>query len=136
VVDGVSLADAAEPADARQNADRKTPVHEAVVDHHVGDAERGHPGSEADRGRGEVAMQIASNHHQRRGHRRVRGGEGVVQLEAALAPSVVRAVDPPQGPVPDPAVEEAGPRLHGRRHHQRDRGSQQDRRERAHGAAS
>jgi len=114
MVDAMSIPDAAQPGKTGEEGDRKPSVHEPVVHDHVGDAERGHPGADADRDRRRGSVQIASNHHERGGDGRVRGGQRVVGLEATAPVRVVRPVNAPQRVVPHVPVEETSPGLHRR----------------------
>jgi hypothetical protein len=120
---------ALEEGDLREAGDRKATVDEAVVDDEVGDAEQGHAdaGAEADvadhAGRAQAAVQDEGD-----GDGGVERREEVVALEAAGAPAVVGAVNPPEGVVPHAAVEERRPELHGGGHREGDRYPDRDRR--------
>ncbi len=107
-------------------------VHEAIVDEHVADAEQRHPGPRAHEQRACVAVELASDDHERGGDRRVKKGERVVALEPSDARLVMRAVDVPETVMPDAAVKKACPELHGRRG---DHGSPDGTRNFAHGPA-
>jgi len=125
MVDAVSVPDAAQPGEAREERDRQSPVHEPVVDDHVRDAERRHAGANAD-GDGRCrSVQVASNHHERRGDGGMQRRERVVRLEPAASVRVVRAMNAPERVVPHAIVEDASPRLHRRRDGHRD-GKAQD----------
>jgi len=133
VVRRVSITDAAQPGDAREEADGQAAVDEAVVHEHVSEPEDRHADSDANAGGRRRSVQIATNHHERGGDRRVRGREHVVALEAAPTTPVMRTMNAPQRGVPDASVEQPRPRLHGSRHHQRNRRAEQPLRLRAHG---
>jgi hypothetical protein len=132
VVDGVSVADAAQPRDAAEERHREPAVDEPVVDGDVGDPEDRHPDAGPEGDRGGRSVQIASDHDERRGGRRVAHREGVVELEAPAAPRVVRAMHAPHGPVPDAPVEEPRPGLHHSGHDAPHERGERDERERAH----
>jgi hypothetical protein len=131
----VSVADAAQPRDAAEERHRQPAVDEPVVDDDVGEPEDGHPDAGAEGERGGRSVQIASDHHERRGGRRVTHGERVVELEAPAARRVVRAMHAPHGPVPEAPVEEPRPGLHHGGHDAPHQHGERDGGERAHEAA-
>ena len=108
----MSVPDAAQPREAREEGDRQATVHEPIVHDHIRDPERSHSGADADRDRRRSSVQIASKHDEHRRDRRVRGGESVVDLEAAAPVRMMRAMDAPECMVPDVPVKQASPRLH------------------------
>jgi hypothetical protein len=136
MVDGMSVAHAPEVRHAEQERDREAAVHEPVVDEDVRDAERRHSCARSDRERGRDSVQIASEHHEARGDRRVRGGERVVGFEAPAPAPVMGAMHVPQCMVPHASVEEARPRLHEGRHDHGEQHAGGDERERAHEVTS
>lgn len=116
--------DAANDAEAKQEPHGQAPVAEAVVHDEVPEAEGAHAEAGAER---ELARDArgrdAAPHDERdrRGH--VEEGERVVRLEprAFRAGRVVGAMNRPEPPVPDRAVEERCPQLHAKRDDQRRR---------------
>ena len=108
-------ADPPEEAKPEEHAHRQTFVHEAIVNEHVPDSEQRHPGPRAHEQRAGVAVELASDDHERGGDRRMQEGERVVTLEPSDTRLVMRAMNVPETMVPDAPVEEAGPELHGRR---------------------
>lgn len=136
MVDSVSLTNALQPLDAREERHGQAAVHEAVVHDDVGQTERRHPRTCANSHRRENSMHIASDHHERSGDRRVRDGERIIQLEAALPTSMVGAMDAPERSMPYASVEEARPWLHRGRDEQRDARTDDEARECRHEEAS
>jgi hypothetical protein len=136
VVDGMSVPDPAHRRQTEQKADRQAPVHDAVVEEHVRETEDRHAYARSDGGGGEEPVHVASDHDQGGRDRGVRGGEGVVLLEAPRAARVVRAMDRPEPVMPHATVEEPRPRLHRGGDHQRDERSDQDGGQRRHDEAS
>jgi hypothetical protein len=125
MVDAMSIPDAAQPGEASEERDRQPAVHEPVVHDHVGDAERGHAGADADRDGCRRSVQIAANHHERGREGRMHGGQDVVGLESPVALRVVRTMDAPERVVPHAAVEDPSPGLHRRGDRHRDGEAQQ-----------
>jgi hypothetical protein len=119
MVDAMSIPDAAEHGEAREEADRQSPVNEPIVHDHVADPEQGHAGAGADRDRRKSSVQIAANHDERSREGRMRRRERVVRLEASLTMRMMRPMDAPERVMPHAAVEQAGPGLH--RHGDRER---------------
>ena len=132
MVDAMSVPDAAQPAEAREERDRQSPVHEPVVDDHVRDAERRHAGADADRDGRRRSVQVASDHHERRGDGGMQRRERVVRLEPAASVRVVRAMNAPERVVPNAIVEDASPWLHRRRDRQGDGEAEKDELHRRH----
>ena len=120
MVHGVSVADAAQRSDSREEPDRQAAVDHPIVQEDVGEAEQRHAGSRAYRDGGGESVQVAPDHHESRSDRRVGGGQDVVSLEATAPAGVMRTMDAPQRVMPDVPVEEACPRLHRGGDHQRD----------------
>jgi len=129
MVDGMSVAQSADPWHTPQKSHGQPTVHEAVVYDDVGEPEQGHAYTRSDADRRRMSLQITSNHDQRSGDGGMGGGEGVVPLEPPAAPAVMRAMDAPKRSVPHATVKHARPRLHGRRDDQRDRRAHQPRHE-------
>lgn len=122
----MSIPDATQPREAREEGDRQAAVHEPIVHDHVRETERSHSGADADRDRGRRSVQIAANHDERRRDGGVRRRERVVGLEPAAPVRVVRAMNAPERVVPHSSVEEASPGLHRGRDRQRDGEAEQD----------
>jgi hypothetical protein len=132
MVDEMSRADALEVGELREEADRQSLVHEAVVDDEVGEAEQGHSRSDADQNRADRAVdELAAPDDEPHRDRDVEAREQIVSFESAESRSMMRLVDRPQRAVPDLAVEEACPWLHEAGHHDRAEDAERDR---AHGS--
>jgi hypothetical protein len=125
MVDAMSIPDAAQPGKAREERDRQPSVHEPVVHDHIGEAERGHAGTDADRdGRGR-SVQVASNHHERGRDGGMQGGERIVRFEPTVSLRVMGTMNAPERVVPHAPVEDASPGLHRRGDRYRDGEPQQ-----------
>lgn len=132
----MSIPDAAQPGEAREERDRQPSVYEPVVNDHVGDAERGHAGTGADRDGCRRSVQVASNHHERGRDGGMHGGQRVVRLEPTVALRVVRTMDAPERVVPHAPVEDPSPGLHRRGDRYRDGETQQHELRRRHEVTS
>lgn len=121
----VRASHATEEAEPCEPGDGEPTVDEAVVHHHVGDAEQRHPDPDpADRGAEHPVQETADDdEHDRDG--RMSHAEHVVRLEAAVTWQVMTPMNGEENAVPDPAMEEASPELH-RRHHERREGDRDE----------
>jgi hypothetical protein len=127
VVDQVSAADPLEVRDLPEEAHRQAAVDEPVVDHDVREPEERHAGADADERRAEGARhELAADHDQRGGDRRVHGREHVVGLEPPPPLGVVRPVDAPEPRMPHATVEQSRPGLHGAGDRDRDHDGNED----------
>jgi hypothetical protein len=132
----MSIADPAHARHAEEERHREAPVHDAVVEDHVGDTEQRHSRARSDRNSGGDSMHVAPDHHERRRDGGMRGGQRVVGLEATCATAVVRAMNAPETMVPNATMEEARPGLHRGGHEDRHQHANRHRRCRAHEVTS
>jgi hypothetical protein len=132
----MSIADPPHARHAQEERDREPPMHDAVVNDHVSDAEHRHSRTRSDRDGGGDSMHVAPKHHERGRDRGMGGGQRVVGLEATRTTAVVRAVNAPEAMVPHAAVEQARPGLHGGGDEDRHEHAERDGRERAHEVTS
>src|SRR4051794_23044578 len=101
---------------SEQSTDGKTPVNQSVVHDDVRDAEHGHPNAGSVQnlaphaGRSDAPVQDERDSERRMQHR-----ERIVGFEAPSARLVMRAVDGPEPSVPNLAMKQRCPSVHGHR---------------------